>query len=433
MDNARVSKAGGLAGLCLGGLAFGLAGCNDPQVVRPVGRLVQEVVRGPVGYTSAEGWRISIEDGAVLIRPTAREPDHALRYRAKDMRDFVGALDLRAWEGDRRSVILPGPVKVTMRGQGGALLRVSIYEGDESHEVDVLTQTVMHSRINATVARERDGREHDGETAQLMMSSLESSSTETLSLFHLYQQNEVPGGEPMLEQIAPRFLARQVEEDVRLPDPAPTYPAETEAACSGPPVERGGLSRLGDGSLQYASRSGLWTVTINEHTITAVRNLGGGPGAKWEIWGDPHENLNGKHIKDWETSRRTLLLDDGTKITLDASGPQAVVHRTSIYDGAQSHEIDNFENTLVHSCVHAATATQRDADEADGETAYLLIMRSPASAMGGLYSENIYLETMEDGKPVRIFAPEMLGETGEMDINPNNVRDFYDDPRLGHT
>lgn len=176
---------------------------------------------------------------------------------------------------------------------------------------------------------------------------------------------------------------------------------------------------------------GEWRVEVDKHTITVSRLLIGGT-LKWEVWGDPHENLNGKHIKGWEGRYRSLLLQDGTKVTMWADGPQKVVEKTSIYDGPQSHEIGNVANEVRHSCINTAVAQQRDAQEADGEVAHLTIQRSPASAIGGLFVANIYTENPDGvGEIVWEFVP--LGETGEVDINPKQTNDFYDDPRLKST
>ena len=151
------------------------------------------------------------------------------------------------------------------------------------------------------------------------------------------------------------------------------------------------------------------------------------------MWGDPHENLNGKHIKDWLGSRRTLLLDDGTKITMHADGPHHVVHTTQIYDGEQSHEIGNIGNLVRHSCVNAQVAATRDAEEADGETAHLANLRGPAHVSGYLYVENVYTEEVgAEGIDEPVFEVEPLGETGD-DANPRQVNDLYDDERLAHT
>jgi hypothetical protein len=427
---------------CAVAAALSLFGCDDagplPEVVTPVGRLVQAALRGPVSYTTQQNWRIAIQDGAITVRPPETGSDPALRYTSQGMREHLGAFDLRAWTGDRRSILLPGGAKMTLHGQAGQLLRVSIYEGEESHEVDVLTQTVMHSRIDPAVARSRDTAEHDGETGHLVIVTRSlgtNSAVPTLYLANLYVQNSGMNGVPLREEPSPLALGEQVAENAYgFPTVVPALPPETEAPCDGPPQERGGLTRHVNGTLEYVSRSGLWAVKVDQHTITMTRNMGPSVSSRWEVWGDPHENLNGKHIKDWETTRRTFVLDDGTRITMDAEGPQGVVHTTSIYDGAQSHEIGNAGNLLRHSCVHSQTARQRDAAQVDGETAYLVVLRGPDSPAGSLSAENIYTETAETGgEPVRTFDPTLLGVTGDVELNPGQVRDFYDDPRLGHT
>jgi hypothetical protein len=354
------------------------------------------------------------------------------------MREQLGALDVRAWAGTRRSLLLPGGAKITLHGQGGELIRLSIYDGDESHEVDVLTQTLMHSRVDAAEARSRDGAEHDGELAQLLAiagtGGIGSLPVWSLYLGNLYVQDADLNGLPLREEPAPLPLARQVGDDVHVfADAGPTFPVEAEAACDVTPQPRGGLVALPDGAHEYTSRSGWWKVKVDRHTITVTRSITGGYQHKWEVWGDPHENLNGKHIGDWHGTRRTLLLDDGTRVTMDAAGPQGVVLLTSIFDGAQSHEIGNADDELLHSCVHAATTAERDAAQRDGNTAYLAVVRSPASVAGGMLVEEIYSEDAGDGDAVRAWEPMVLGETGESDINPNQVRDYYDDPRLGHT
>jgi hypothetical protein len=424
---------------CAAALALGLYGCNDDSSrVEPVGRLVQQTLRGPISYTSAEGWRVAIENRAISIRPPEDQSALSTQYVSAAMREQLGTQDVRAWAGDRRSILLPGGAKITLHGQGGQLIRLSIHDGDESHEVDVLTQTLMHSRVDAANARSRDAAEHDGETAHLIGMSASNGIgmpvTWSLYLANLYVQDAGTNGLPVKERVAALPLARQVGDAVHVyADPGPVFPVETEASCDVTPQPRGGLVQQPNGTFEYASRSGRWKVRVDQHTITATRSLGSTYQWKWEVWGDPHENLNGKHIGDWNGTRRTLLLDDGTKITMDAAGAQGVVLTTSIYDGAQSHEIGNVGNVLRHSCVHAQTTTQREGAELDGETAHLAILRSPASVAGGLFVEQIYTETTEAGQSVRTFDPELLGETGEADINSNQVRDYYDDPRLGHT
>lgn len=410
----------------------------DPLGVTPAGRLVQQTLRGPILHTTAQGWRTIIQGGTVTVRPPEGEADPLTQYVSQGMREHLGTLDIRAWAGDRRSIMLPGGAKITLHGQGGQLIRLSIYDGTESHEVDVLTQTVMRSQVDSAVAISRDDAEHDGETAHLAIVPSWpgdfSVRVQNLLLVNLYEQNAGPNGVPLKAELALRPLGRHAANTAyAYSDPAPVFPTEIDAVCAVMPQPAGGMTRHPDGSLEYASRSGLWTVRIDQHQVIATRTMGGALTSKWEVWGDPHENLNGKHIKDWEGTRRTLLLDDGIKITMDAQGPHGVVQTTSIYDGAQSHEIGNAGNQLLHSCINAQTALQRDAAEHDGETAYLAVLRSPASVAGSLFIEKVYTETPGTGETIRIIDPEPLGETGELDTNPTNVNDFYDDPRLGHT
>ncbi|WP_414902616.1 hypothetical protein ACMT1E_05150 [Sphingomonas flavalba] len=403
---------------------------TPPATILPAGRLVQATTRGPLSYVTLSGWRVGIADGVVTVRPPAGTPGHAaFQYTSSGTREALGGQEVRNWAQNRRSLLLPGGGKVTMHGQDGALLRVSLYDGDESHEIDVLTQTIMHSKVDAPVAASRDAAEHDGEAAYLI-----GAPGAGLYLANVYVEDADASGNPQEKRIATLALGRQLADAVHAYGFAlPPAPAEVDAVCDAVPQPRGNLVQNTDSTMRYVSRSGLWTVQIDKHTITVTRAMGP-RSATWQVWGDPHENLNGKHIKDWDGSRRTLLLDDGTKITMHADGPHHVVHTTSIYDGAQSHEIGNFGNLIRHSCVNAATAAARERQEADGETAHLVNLRGPAAASGSLLVKNVYTETIEAGGAVlRDFRAVLMGETGDLDENPNQVNDLYDDPRLGHT
>lgn len=182
-----------------------------------------------------------------------------------------------------------------------------------------------------------------------------------------------------------------------------------------------------DGPIEYTTSSG-YMIRIDRHTITVKDYLDFN---KVEHWGDPHENLNGKHIKDWggepewDGARRSLVLDDGTKLTMEAQGAQGVVEHTSIYDGDENLQVDNCRNALVHHGVDATDTAMRDAAQHDGETARFATDAGTAVATyTNVYNEDAEFDVVEFDVP--------LGETGGYE-NPNNVRDFYDDPRLGHT
>jgi hypothetical protein len=205
-----------------------------------------------------------------------------------------------------------------------------------------------------------------------------------------------------------------------VPDPARFTQGTPSGGC---PLFHDGF----DGPIEYVT-SGGYRIRIDRHTITVRDYLDLN---KVEHWGDPHENLNGKHIKDWggepewDGERRSLVLDDGTKITMEAQGAQGVVLRTSIYDGDENLQVDNCRNVLEHHAIDAADTAMRDATQHDGETATFATDAATAVATyTNVYNEDAEFDVVEFDVP--------LGETGGHE-NPNNVRDFYDDPRLGHT
>lgn len=179
--------------------------------------------------------------------------------------------------------------------------------------------------------------------------------------------------------------------------------------------------------------SGGGTITISNTVILFKHD--DYPDLSIEWWGDAgtpgnpknsanHENLNGKHIKDREGLRRSFVFPDGAKITTIASGtyygPPVSI---SLYDGEEVHHINaSCKNTLEYSSINRAFAEKLDAEEADGETATIEINET------GLLYLNIYTE---DSPGNKIMKRVPLGglERGK----PNQINDFYDDPRIGHT
>ncbi len=158
------------------------------------------------------------------------------------------------------------------------------------------------------------------------------------------------------------------------------------------------------------------------------------PGFKVEFWGDAtglngqvitsgnHENLNGKHIKDRVGSRRSFVFPDGAKITLVAGGEVEALISVSIYEGSESHRIGALCANVEHSSVDLPLTQQMDNAEADGETSTIEFIT------GGLLWVNIYKEDTPGNK---VNSRVLLGELKSN--NPNQVNDYYDDPRLGHT
>lgn len=200
------------------------------------------------------------------------------------------------------------------------------------------------------------------------------------------------------------------------PDPTPlTLPVA--------PVGR--LWRQNPDGVFFMTTQANWRIQLNGSTLTIhTPDLK----AKWECWGDKvHENLNGKHIKDWEGRRRTILLPGDTTITMTSAeqtpGGPITLQTISLYDAGQSHRINAQTKTVEMSVLLSRVG---EAAEPDGET-----MRIWHLGAGRYYTENIYVEeAVNPAPPPQSSTP--LGITGG-DANPNMVNDYYDDPRMGHT
>jgi len=186
-----------------------------------------------------------------------------------------------------------------------------------------------------------------------------------------------------------------------------------------------------DGPTGYSFfTSGNWRVMVRPDY--SVRILV--PGWPWhlEFWGAPatpqspvttHENLTGKHIKDRLMSARTVHLTDGTTVTLfGLDSPETA--GVSIYDQDQTHRIMLKDLRLTHSC---AVGRFGETDEADGEASDVTMNAD------GMLWRNTYTQDELPGRIPGAKVPGIvpLGQTNF--INLNQVTDFYDDPRLGHT
>lgn len=427
------------AALCLVAAAtLLLAACSSgscPTGTTPVGGLSQDDrCGGPITHVSKSGWRTEIHEGAVTVTPPAASFAPAVRYVSNGTRESMGDLELRSWAGDRRTLLLPGGAKLTMHGADDSLTRVSLYDGDESHQVDVVRQAITSSQVDAGIAARDEVGEADGEAAYLL----------DFFLVNAYRQEAAADGTVRTPIADVAIVGAQHPfaggpysgGEAYLPvAPSAMVGADVEGACPASGEVRGRLTQATAGQpIDYVSRSGDWVIKIDKHTITVTRV---GDFFTWQVWGDPHENLNGKHIKDWLDPglRRTLLLQDGTKITMHADGPDRVVHTTSIYDGPESHEIGNTANEVRHSCVDGAVALQREAQEPDGETAVLSVLRTGHSLIGAMFVANVYDEQPAGaGEPHTLhFSAQPLGFTGEGDVNRKQINDLFDDPRIGHT
>lgn len=173
-----------------------------------------------------------------------------------------------------------------------------------------------------------------------------------------------------------------------------------------------------------------WTITIQlnnhikiEHDIIKHYSL--------ELWGvvesgalsGNHENLNGKHLKDRLTNKRSIILPGGAKITIHVKDIYfSELTIVSIYEGDQAHHINAVCGVLEYSGSDTAIAKKLDDQQADGETAAFELTDN------GLLLVNIY---NEDNPGNKITERVLLG--GLEKNRPNLINDYFDDPRIGHT
>lgn len=184
--------------------------------------------------------------------------------------------------------------------------------------------------------------------------------------------------------------------------------------CGG---RNGQLQQEGKGKpITYTTRGG-YKVTVNKHDIS-IKDPNGN---EVKHHGDPHENLNGKHLKDWEGKQRSVVLGDGTKITMSADGPQGVTQHTSIYDGGQNVQIANGQNLVEHQSFNGLDTLMREFAQHDGETAAFT-----TNYQGDAMYYNMYNQA-DNGMVTRNF--DWLGQAQA----GGPVHDLYDDPRLKNT
>ena len=195
-------------------------------------------------------------------------------------------------------------------------------------------------------------------------------------------------------------------------------------------VATGRLSGPTNNEFTYTTLTG-WVIKINRSRLL-ITTPNPQQSNYYELWGSNHENVGGKHIKDILNDRRTILLPGGVIITVPVT-PQAPDNRVngmewvqwiSIYEGNETHRIDMQTFAVAQSC---ALPMFGEADEHDGETASIYFTDT------GMRMENVY---QQDATPAgvptqKIFGTFLLATTSF--ANPNQVNDFFDDPRLGHT
>lgn len=150
-------------------------------------------------------------------------------------------------------------------------------------------------------------------------------------------------------------------------------PAIEDRMATTPPIQRWPapgahkLTQDGPGQALHYTTSGGYTVSVNHDAVTITDQSG-----RHQLVhsGDPHEYIDGSHVKDWDEKTRSVILDDGTKITMEAPAANGVIQHTSIYDGAEQIQISNGDNSLHSLSFDARQTARAEGRQADGETAY---------------------------------------------------------------
>ncbi|WP_255154125.1 hypothetical protein [Ferruginibacter sp. HRS2-29] len=192
--------------------------------------------------------------------------------------------------------------------------------------------------------------------------------------------------------------------------------------------------------LTYSNPSGPYTLhtsgggkVVIDPALNIIISHDAYPGFTLELWGTltvnggtktagNHENLNGKHIKDRFGNNRTILFPDGAKLTLVTEGPSGKLLSVTLYDGATAHHINTTCNKLEYSAIEGSIARCLDEEQPDGETGGFEISTT------GLKFFNIYVEETKGNKVTNRYE---LGQL--IKASPNQVNDFFDDPRLAAT
>ncbi|GGC35097.1 hypothetical protein GCM10011386_29040 [Parapedobacter defluvii] len=196
-----------------------------------------------------------------------------------------------------------------------------------------------------------------------------------------------------------------------------------------------GLTLVEEGTYRYKSAGGA-IIDIkrkSKESLLITLSYESYPNFTYEFWGDAdpgdlgpasHENLNGKHVKDRVGTNRSVIFPDGTKMTYVSTAPWYMggITAISIYDGAIVQHLNMTCFTWEYSAADDFFAKQLDAIQPDGETSTFELTET------GLIFYNTYTEDMPGNK---VYERVDIGSLAK--DNPNQVNDFYDDTRLGHT
>jgi len=159
-------------------------------------------------------------------------------------------------------------------------------------------------------------------------------------------------------------------------------------ACQQPQngCQQGGtMTQSGPGQPLTFTSPGGYKVNMNGSTVTVTSPNGQNT---VQEWGDPHEKVNGQSVDNWNGNTRTLLLPDGTRVTMNANASNQPIQSTSIYSGGQEYQINNNNNTITSQSFNPYQTAQDAHNQSMGNTASIGYNQSGAFTMMNLFNQS---------------------------------------------
>lgn len=146
--------------------------------VTPAGHISQASTSGPYTFRTNGGGIIIVDpDKGITIRHDSYTgfslefwgdidmPGGGIKTSANH--ENLNGKHIKDRKATRRTIIFPDGAKITFvsNGDRGTLLSVSIYDGEEAHYINPTCNSLEYSSINASISKQLDNLEPDGETS----------------------------------------------------------------------------------------------------------------------------------------------------------------------------------------------------------------------------------------------------------------------------
>jgi hypothetical protein len=195
------------------------------KTVEIKGKLTHNESVNTYQYKTSGGWVVDISFTDKITFSHPNYPGNGLELSSAPGGSFTTAREeifngthIKNRHGSRRSIILPDGAKVTIaaNSEEGDLSWVSIYEGNESHRINVICG-VDHSSLDYEEAQQFDNSEADGETGTLSLTII------FIQFINLYSEKTLTDKIMYREQLAQAKFATPSEvtdyyDDPRLPN-----------------------------------------------------------------------------------------------------------------------------------------------------------------------------------------------------------------------